>query len=131
MIRRRDPIEMMLLGLCLLSGATYVAGADAPSSIEQTMPGWLVVAWNLFLTAAGAVGILGNAWPGQFDTALQIRVAGLFLVSGPAATYALVALSFAGWPALFPAGLVAAFAGACLWKVKHLSEDLKTLRGFR
>lgn len=131
MIRRRDPMEMMLLGLCLLSGATYLAGAEAPSSVEQVMPGWLVVAWYSILAAAGGVGILGNAWPGQFDTALQVRIAGLFLVSGPATAYAVAALSFAGWPALFPAGLVAAFAGACLWKARHLSEDLRTLRGIR
>lgn len=124
-------MEMMLLGLCLLSGATYLAGAEAPSSVEEVMPGWLVVAWYTLLAAAGAVGILGNAWPGRFDTALQVRIAGLFIASGPAAAYAMAALTFAGWPALFPAGLVLAFAAACLWKTRYLSQDLRTLRGVR
>lgn len=131
MIRRRDPRELMLLGLCLLAGLSYVAGGDRPGSIEQTMPGWLVVAWNLALLVAGAVGIAGNIWPGQLGTALLIRIAGQFLASGPAAAYALAALAYAGAAALFPAGIVLAFAGACLWTAKYLTEDVRTLREVR
>lgn len=131
MIRRRDPMELMLLGLCLLSGLSSLVGNDPPTSVEQTMPGWLVVVWNVALTAAGAVGVVGNLWPGAFGTALLVRAAGLLIAFGPAAAYAVAALSFAGATALFPAGLIAAFAGACLWKARHLTQDLRTLREVR
>lgn len=131
MIRRRDPMELMLLGLCLLSGLSSLLGNDPPTSVEQTMPGWLVVVWNAALTAAGAVGVVGNLWPGAFGTALLVRAAGLLIAFGPAAAYAVAALSFAGTTALFPAGLIAAFAAACLWKARHLTQDLRTLREVR
>lgn len=131
MIRRRDPMEMMLLGLCLLAGLGALLGNDAPNSVEETMPGWLVVCWNIALIAAGAVGVVGNLWPGDLGTGLLVRAAGLLVAFGPAGAYALAALSFAGPVALFPAGIVAAFAGACLWKARHLTQDLRTLREVR
>lgn len=131
MIRRRDPMELMLLGLCLLAGLSALFGNDAPNSVEQTMPGWLVVGWFIALTAAGAVGVVGNLWPGQFGTGLLVRIAGLLIASGPAAAYGIAALTFAGAVALFPAGLVLAFAVACLWKVRYLTADLRTLREVR
>jgi hypothetical protein len=131
MIRRRDPMELMLLGLCLLAGLSSLLGNDPPSSVEQTMPGWLVVVWNAALTVSGAVGVVGNMWPGALGTGLLVRAAGLLVAFGPAGAYAVAALSFAGLAALFPAGLVAAFAGACLWKAQHLTQDLRTLREVR
>lgn len=124
-------MELMLLGLCLLAGLGALLGNDAPNSVEQTMPGWLVVVWNTALAVSGAVGVVGNMWPGDLGTGLLVRVAGLLVAFGPAAAYAVAALSFAGWVALFPAGLVAAFAGACLWKARHLTQDLRTLREAR
>ncbi len=131
MIRRRDPMELMLLGLCLLSGLSALLGTGPPNSVEETMPGWLIAVWNVALCAAGAVGVVGNLWPGAFGTALLVRCAGLLIAFGPAAAYAIAALSFAGADALFPAGLVLAFACACLWKSKYLTEDLRTLREVR
>jgi hypothetical protein len=131
MIRRRDPMELMLLGLCLLAGLSSLLGNDPPNSVEQTMPGWLVVCWNVALTAAGLVGVVGNGWPGQFGTGLLLRIAGLLIASGPAAAYGVAALSFAGAVALFPAGLVLAFAVACVWKTRHLAQDVRILREVR
>lgn len=130
MIRRRDPSELMLLGLCLLAGLSNVAG-DPPSSVEQLLPVWLVAAWNIALIVAGAVGVVGNLWPGQLGTALLVRIAGQLLASGPAMAYAIAALSFAGKTALFPAGLIGAFAIACLWKAKWLTDDVATIRRVR
>jgi hypothetical protein len=124
-------MELMLLGLCLLSGLSALLGNDPPNSVEQTMPGWLVVVWNAALIAAGTVGVVGNLWPGDIGTGLLVRVGGLLIAFGPAAAYAIAALSFAGPAALFPAGLVAAFAGACLWKSRYLTQDLRTLREVR
>lgn len=129
MIRRRDPRELMLLGLCLLSGLSYVAGGDGPSSVEEVMPGWLVYAWYVALVAAGVVGIVGNVWRGHLGTALLIRLAGQLLAAGPAGAYSVTALVFAGLPALYPAGIVLGFAGACLWTAKYLAEDVRILRG--
>lgn len=128
MPRRRDPRELMLLGLCLLSGLSGVAGAQPPTSVEETMPGWLVAAWYAGLVAAGTVGTVGNLWPGQLGTALLIRLSGQMLTAGPAAAYAIAALSFAGWSAMFPAGLTAVFSLVCLWTAKYLTEDVRMIR---
>lgn len=131
MIRRRDPMELMLLGLCLVAGLSALFGNEAPNSVEQTMPGWLVVVWNTALAVSGAVGVVGNMWPGELGTGLLVRVAGLLIASGPAAAYGIAALTFAGAVALFPAGIVLAFAIACLWKSRHLTSDLRTVREVR
>jgi hypothetical protein len=128
-VRRRDPPEMMLLGLCLISGLSFVAGAAAPTSIEAVMPGWLVVAWYVALLVAGVVGLVGNAWPGNIGTGLLIRLSGQVLAVGPAAAYSIAALVFAGPPAFFPAAITLAFALICLWTARHLAEDLRILRG--
>lgn len=127
-VRRRDPPEMMLLGLCLISGLSFVAGAGAPSSIEAVMPDWLVVAWYVALLVAGLVGMAGNVWPGNIGTALLIRMSGQILAVGPAAAYSIAALVFAGQPAIFPAGITLVFAIVCVWTARHLAEDLRSLR---
>lgn len=129
MPRRRDPMELMLLGLCLLSGLFYLAGAQPPSSVEQVMPGWLVWAWYASLTAAGGIGFAGNLWPGDVGTGLLVRLSGLLLASAAAAAFAIAAFSFAGGVALFGGGITFAWSLACLWKAKHITEDLKLVRG--
>lgn len=131
MPRRRDPRELMLLGLCLLSGLTYLAGATPPSSVEAVMPGWLVVAWYWCLTVAGVTGIAGNLWPGDLGTALLVRLSGQIAAAGTAAAFAVCALSFAGTPALFAGGLILAWSIVCLWTAKYLVEDLRVVRGAR
>ncbi len=118
----------MLLGLCLLSGLSYLAGAQPPNSVEATMPGWLVVAWYMALAVGGAVGILGNLWPGYLVVGLQIRLSGQIVTAGPAAAFAVAAVSFAGAPASFAAAIVMGFAISCLWTAKYLIEDIRIIR---
>lgn len=119
----------MLLGLCLLSGVSYLAGARAPTSVEAVMPDWLVAAWKVALVIAGLVGIVGNLWPGDLGTALLVRLSGQLLASGPGAAFSIAAFAYAGQPALFAGGLVAAWAVACLWTARHLAQDLRAIRG--
>lgn len=128
MIRRRDPKELFLLGLCLISGVFFLAGATPPSSVEQTLPGWLVIAWKGSLAAAGVVGILGNFWPGALGTALLVRLSGQLLASGPAGVYAVAVAVAAGTRGAFAAGITLAWAGVCIWTAKHLHDDLLLLR---
>lgn len=120
---------MMLLALCLISGLTYLAGANPPSSVEEAMPGWLLAAWYSTLVAAGITGMVGNLWPGQLGTALLVRMSGQLFAAGPAAAYAIAAISYGGVKALFAGGIVLAWSLVCLWTAKYLSEDLRRVRG--
>lgn len=129
--RRRDPPELFLLGLCLLSGATFLVGAAPPSLVERAMPGWVVTAWYVMLVVAGLVGIAGNLWPGQLHTALLVRLSGQLLAAGPAAAYVVAVVAFAGPGALFSAVVVAAWAGVCLWTARQRRQDLRMVGGAR
>lgn len=121
----------MLLGLCLLAGVGYLGGVQPPSSVEAVMPTWLVYAWYVALTGAGAVAVVGNLWPGTLRTALLVRLSGQLLAAGPAAAFAVAAFSYAGQQALYVGGLTAAFAAASVWTAKHLRDDLMFLRRIR
>lgn len=125
--RRRDPPELMLLGLCLLTAASYLVGATPPSAVQAVMPAWLVVGWYVMLGAAGAVGVAGNLWPGQLATAWRLRLAGQVFAAGPAAAYAVAAFAFAGFQALVAGGLVVAWALICTWQAALLAHDLRRL----
>jgi hypothetical protein len=125
--RRRDPRELMLLALCLMSGVSFVAGTRPPTSVQQVMPAWLVTAWYVLLAAAGAVGIAGNLWPGRLRTALLIRLSGQVLAAGPAAAYAVALFAYTGSGALLPGLVVAAWSGICLWTAAYLRDDLRLI----
>lgn len=127
--RRRDPPELMLLGLCLLAAASYLAGAEPPSSVEAVMPAWLVTGWYVTLAIAGVVGTAGNLWPGALLTGLRLRLAGQVFAAGPAAGYAVAAFSFAGGRALMAGALVVVWALICAWQAALLARDVRRLGG--
>lgn len=121
----------MLLAFCLLSGVSYLIGSQAPNSLQQVMPGWLLACWNVSLLAAGTVGAVGNLWPGHLATALHIRLSGQILTFGPFAAYSVAVFVYAGWRAWFAGALVASWALVAAWNAKHLREDLRHLAEVR
>lgn len=131
--RRRDPPELFLLALCLLTAASGLFGAQPPSSVQAVMPSWLVTGWYVMLGAAGAVGVLGNLWPGrgQLATAWRLRLAGQLFAAGPAAAYAVAAFAYAGGRALVAGALVVVWALICTWQAALLARDLRRLDGAR
>lgn len=130
---RRSPPELFLLALCLLSAASFLAGAQPPSSIEAVMPDWLVVGWYVTLVVAGVVGVAGNAWPGELATAWRLRLAGQLFAAGPAAAYTLAAFAYAGAEALIGGGviLVVGWSAFCSWQAFALARNLRRLGGAR
>lgn len=126
--RRRDPPELMLLVLCLLSGVSFLVGvAPPPRSVESVMPTWLVFGWYTLLVVAGAIGATGNLWPGRVTTALRLRLAGQMFAAGPAAAYAIAAFSFVGIHALASGGLIVVWACMCAWQALILYADVRRL----
>lgn len=128
---RRHPHEVMLLGLCLIQGAAYAIGQPRPGSVSALLPPLLVTAWFWMLLAAGVVGLVGNLWPGHLITGLRVRLAGMLLAASPAAAYGVTLIAFAGARASFTAGIVFAWAGACMWRSGQLVVDLRQIGGPR
>lgn len=124
---RRHPHEVMLLALCLVQGLAYAIGQPRPGSVVALLPPALAAAWFWMLLAAGAVGLVGNLWPGHVTTALRVRLAGMLLAASPAAAYGITLIAFVGSRGSFAAGIVFAWAAACLWRAGQLAVDLRQI----
>lgn len=100
-----ESAEAFVALLCLLSSGAYLAGAPEPGSVDAVLPTPVRVAWGVYLLVGGAAvltGLVGGA--------RRVEKAGLWLLAGPALAYAAVALAYGRAPALFAAGVTAAFA---------------------
>lgn len=126
---RRNPAELMLAGLCVLAAAAFFTGtASIPEPIERQMPGWLQVAWYASLAVAGAVGAVGNLWPGRYATAVRVRLSGQILAAGPAAAYTVATAVYVGRAAASASLVTGLWSGACLWAAALLVTDLRSVR---
>jgi len=126
---RRHPHEVMLLALCLVQGLAYAIGQPRPGSVAALLPPPLVAVWYWMLLTSGFVGIVGNLWPGHLLTGLRVRLAGMLLAASPAAAYGITLLALAGARASFAAGVVFAWAAACLWRAGQILADLRQIGG--
>lgn len=128
---RRHPHEVMLLGVSVLQGIAYAIGQPRPNSVAILLPPVLVTAWYWMLLASGFVGLVGNLWPGHVTTGLRVRLAGMLLAASPAAVYGISLITLAGARGSFAAGMVFAWAGACVWRAVQIVVDLREIRGPR
>lgn len=128
--KRRHPADVLLLAVSLLQGLAFVLGTPVrpPTSIEQIMPDWLILAWYWTLIVSGAVGLTGNFWPGHILTSLRIRLSGVMFAAAPAAAYTVVSAVYGGLGAMYTAGVVAAWVAMCLWRAAQLTSDIRHLR---
>lgn len=102
-----ESTEMFLAFLCLLSSLAYLGGAPRPQSLDALLPGWLRLAWGLYLLFGGAAVLV--ALPAGWR---RLEQAGLWLLAGPAGVYSLAVMHYGGVMGLFPAGVTLAFAAA-------------------
>jgi hypothetical protein len=121
---RHRPHEQLLLTYGALSGAVFlVGGAPEPASIAASMPGPVVTAWAAGLVASGVVGMVGCWWRGERGQILE--AGGLLVGAGSLLLYSAALISAVGLRALFPAGVIAAWLCANLWRVAQIRRELR------
>jgi hypothetical protein len=126
------PFELLFALLALFNGAAIAAGVAPPASFNATLPPPVVIAWGLTQALAGAcitAGIIIRySQPALLAIGFRLERAGLWPLSAVAAAYSAVALMYAGLPAAFPVGVLAAVAIACAARARRIAALEKTIR---
>lgn len=126
------PFELLFGLLAFLAGLALTLGAVAPTSLNATLPVIVVRAWGVSQLLAGTfmvVGIVIRYWrPALFVYGLRVERAGLVPLSAACAVYGIVAIGYAGVRALYPAGVLAAVAIACLARTRAVAHLEQTIR---
>ena len=119
------PFELLFGLLALVSGLSLASGARAPASLDATLPPAVVIAWGITQVVAGALIVTGiilrYARPALLLVGLRLERAGLWPLAAVAAVYSVVALGYAGSRALFPVGVLAAVAAACVARARAVA----------
>lgn len=117
----RNPLEIYLLALCVLSGTVsgihLAAGGQPPNHVP------LLIAWVFYalITAGGAGGIAGAFWRDTITGVLIVRAA-MIPTSAGALAYAITVLhGGAALAALSVAGL----AVACGWRAWEITRHVR------
>lgn len=125
---RHRPHEQLLLAYSALVGGVYLADASEPAWSVVLHP-WLFTVWAAALALSGLTGLAGCWWRGE--RGLGVELGGLLVNAGALLMYVASVFTYAGWRALFTGGLVAAWAGANLWRAGQVGKELRSIRGVR
>lgn len=127
---RRQPFEILLCAASVLSAVSYFAGVAPPAgSLASSLPGWALSAWYLQLLPGGIIGLVSAAWSRRhLARALRMSLVAMALLSSALTTYAVAAFAVNGTAAVGGGLLIAAWAGACVWRGWHVYRDLRTVK---
>lgn len=124
----RNPLEMYLLGLCVLAGLAngYVLALTGRS--DDHVPPLIGWAFAVLLVAGGLGGIAGAFWPDAISGVLIVRAA-MIPTSAGAMAYAVEVLrGGGGWVAALS---TAGFAVACGWRAADITSHVRDQRRAR
>lgn len=125
------PFEVLFGLLAFFNGASLALGAVGPASFNATLPPLVVAAWGVAQFVAGGLIVVGIVLryvrPALLLAGLRIERAGLWPLAAVAAVYSVVALGYAGQKALFPVGVLAAVAAACVARARAVAALERTI----
>lgn len=126
------PWEMLIAGLCLLSGIPLALGAPSPSSMNRFLSPFVVQWWGGTLGLGGSAIVVGLVLayvrPRVATVAWRIERAGLALLGSASLVYGVAIATVAGWPGVLPAATYSMFAAACMIRAVVLQA---TARGIK
>ncbi|GAB7039694.1 MULTISPECIES: hypothetical protein [Catenuloplanes] len=125
----RHPFEVSTLLAALIVGvALQLGGAVTPRSVSTAMPPTIQTVWAIGLIVAGAVGLIGLAWPRTALLAgLALELAGVAVLGAAATMYSIALYAVSGAQAIAAGGFVSAVAIASWWRWVQIILDLRRL----
>lgn len=116
----RNPLEVFLLGLCVVSGL----GSLVNPPLSSGVPGWLAAGWYFLLVLGGLAGLTGAYWRDAITGVLIVR-AGMIPVGAGAYAYATVTMAHRD----VLAGLILFAFGACAhWRAVQITHHVRGQR---
>jgi len=120
----RHPFQLFVLFLAwLVSLPTLFGAAPTPGSINATLPAWLAFSWSVALAAGAGIALVGVFLLNR-PIGIILEQLGLGIFGIASVVYTAAALKSLGLAALQPAGIVAGFGAACLWRYFQLQGVL-------
>jgi hypothetical protein len=123
----RNPFQVYLLCLAILSGGLLAFGVTTSGSIEDSLPTFYATSWGLMLVFGSAAALAGMFWPGDPMTGLVVKRSGLVAVGIAATVYVVVLVLFFGMRASLAAGVTLGFAYACFWQVHQINRHIRAV----
>lgn len=131
---RGRPHLIATVGISLVAGGAYTAGATTPTSMGG-QPGWLVSVWAGLLFVSGVVGaaaLLG--WRRHPERSLRVEggamlVGAAGLIMSAAATFSYASATGPVSRALLSGGTALFLAGANLWRAWQCRRDAHRVAG--
>ena len=123
----RNPSEVFLLALCLVTGLAGL-GAPPPPHVNEGF----AIAWNLLLAASGLAGLIGIVWRDALAGLLITRAAMIpagFGAYGYAVILGVATLRESVLQAIFSYTVVVGFGVALHWRVVQITRYLRTQPG--
>lgn len=122
------PHELLLLGLSVITGASYLFGTPPPGSITALMPKWQIIIWSIGLLVSGCFGLFGCLYKQNIELSLTIEGSSMLIGAGSLLIPAVFSLTIGGSRAFLAAGTSAAWLLANLWRALQIRQNLKQIR---
>lgn len=120
----RHPLAVTLLAFCVVSGVGgVVTYGRSASTVLRTFPEPLGRIYYSVLALGSVLAIVGIFWRGFGGPRLE--KSGLWMLAGLFTSYGVMAITVAGWRALFFALLLFGFALGSLLRIIQIRRELK------
>lgn len=132
----RNPFELFVLGLSLLTATPLLWGAPPPGSTTELLGPLLVRVWSWILVVGCFVALVGIWWTlwrwvgplhPRAATGLLIEQFGLVVVGVGDVIYAIGAFNIADGRARLAGGIVLGFGLACCWRAWQIQRWVRAI----
>lgn len=126
--QERNPFQVYILGLCVMTGITALTPTPTSSSVARVLDPPHLHIWGGMLAFGAVLSLLGMFWWGDARNGLVTKRLGLITLFIPCITYGIAILVVQG----FPGGLTIAlslvgFAAACAIQARRVHRRIKTI----
>lgn len=124
----RNPLQVYLLCLCILSGlSTMGATSEGTSGSIDSLEHHSRVLWGTMIASGGFMALLGMYWQGDARTALILKRLGFMTLVIPCIIFSIVVVSVAGWGGATVAATLLGFAVACYLRARDAHRLIRRI----
>lgn len=124
----RHPFQFWMMAALALAGGGNLF-RESQSAINELLPPMMIKVWAATMLIGGVLAIVAAFWHDRITGLLLERIA-LSSVAFSCIIYGTAVYTVVGWAAFVPGSLITGTALACIWRIAHVTRELKVLRQF-